>query len=82
MTDMHGKATPISSAIADLTPRLYDESKWFIALALCLARVDGGCKKKRQIWKKFPMAQMFPQFWGPGAAWPVGALSRGACGAL
>ena len=30
MTDMCGKATPISSAITDLTPLSYDESKWFM----------------------------------------------------
>ena len=29
-TDVCGKTTPISSAITDLTPLLYDESKWFM----------------------------------------------------
>ena len=30
MTDVCGKTTPISSAITDLTPLSYDESKWFM----------------------------------------------------
>ena len=50
-----------------------------------------GVVKKTANLEKFPMARMFPpdalmrnwgEFWGPGTAWPVGALSRGAHGAL